>query len=179
MATGDLLATLTPTKQVPTDPSVVKSARRDYVYDNLGYGHEVLDFPASETTVAVFDNVVLGEAHGLATCYAGGGLTATFQGSMDAPNTSKAVRLGMRFESLANAGVLTTNGAATAVEATITVADAVDTLLAGTIAFTDGAQIDSLSDNGPMRVVIYRDHDHAGDTAEGTYQLSHVLIKET
>ncbi len=103
--------------------------------------------------------------------YAGGGLTFTLPWSASSA-TSGAARweLGIRrvaddAEDIDGAHTYDTNGV------TDTCASASGELSYPTIAFTNGADMDSWAEGELAVVRVYRDHDHAGDDMAGDAEL--------
>ena len=111
--------------------------------------------------------------------YDGGGLTFTIPWSASSA-TSGSVRweIGIRrlnddAEDVDGAHTYETNGA------TDTAASASGELSYPTIAFTNGADMDSWADGELAIVRIYRDHDHANDDMTGDAELWTLIGKET
>lgn len=129
----------------------------------------VLDFDAGTDEAAVFVGV-------LPRNYAGGGLTLTIHWAATSA-TSGDVVWAAQIER-ANTD-LDADSFATAQTATGT-ANGTSGILTGTaIAFTSGANMDSLAAGEPFRLKVYRDADAGGDTATGDAELVVVELKET
>jgi len=74
---------------------------------------------------------------------------------------------------------LDSDGFASAKSVTVTVSGTASYVQKATIAFSDGAEMDSLESGEPFRLKVYRDADNAYDTATGDAELVAVHVKET
>jgi hypothetical protein len=111
--------------------------------------------------------------------YGGGGLTFTIYYSMTSA-TSNQVRweIGVRriaddAEDIDSSHTYVTNGVSD------TVPSAAGEISMPTIAFTDGADMDSWAEGEAAIVRVYRDHDHADDTATGDAEMWMIKGLET
>ena len=115
--------------------------------------------------------------------YGGGGLTVKIHGSMSGANVSKTMSFDIAIERVAAAAVLTGGGSdfAAANNANPTVHADADTEFSFEIAFTDGADMDSLAAGEPYRILFKRDADGttSTDDAVGDFQLYIAHVRET
>jgi hypothetical protein len=124
-----------------------------------------------------------GVMSGILRNYRGGGVTVTFRGTMDTANAgTKVVKLACSFEKVQSGDVLGAGGndfaAAETVE--ITVNNTAGTMFEGTLAFTNGAQMDSLVTGNSFRFKITRNNAGlAGTNATGRYQLMVAVCNNT
>lgn len=163
MATGDTLLVFTPLHNEP--PAT------NYATFDTRNGHPALDFDDTTNESAVFTAV-------LPRSYGGGGVTVYLHYAMTSA-TSGDVDWDAAFERIGDqqqdidadgfAAVQSVDN--TTVPATSGLVDIV------TIAFTDGAQMDSVAAGEAFRLKITRDA--ASDTAVGDAELIAVEIKET
>ncbi len=111
--------------------------------------------------------------------YSGGGLTITYTSGATA--TTGTTDVEASFERLNSGGQdWDLDGFASAVAANFTPNTTSGTFEDETIAFTDGAQIDSLAAGELGRIMTCRDSDDAtNDTMTGDWQIGHVAIMET
>lgn len=167
MASGDTLAIFTPQANVP--PSA------DYATFDTRNGHLVLDFDASADESAIFLGV-------LPRNYAGGGITVRLFWSGTSA-TSGSVRWDAAIERLNDEGQDTDSDSfAAAQSATATAPSTSGQLQYTDIAFTDGAQMDSLAAGEAFRLKITRDADASGggtDDMTGDAELHRIEIRET
>jgi len=132
----------------------------------------VLDFNDSTDEAALWFDV-------LPIRYAEGGLTVEILFAMTSAATGDVVwcaqieRVGIEVQSLDS------DGFASAKSVTVTVSGTASYVQKATIAFSDGAEMDSLESGEPFRLKVYRDANHASDTATGDAELVAVHIKET
>jgi hypothetical protein len=115
--------------------------------------------------------------------YRGGGVTVTFKGTMDSTNTgTKVVKLAASFELVQSADVLGAGGNdfASAQTAEIVVNNTIGTMFEGTITFTDGAQMDSVTTGKLFRFKITRNNTGlSGTNATGRYRMLAAVCNNT
>lgn len=165
MASGDTLVSFSATDNHP--PATV------YATITVRNSHPILNFDPGTDEHAIFASV-------LPRNYAGGGLTVTVTW-MAATATSGNVIWNAAIERDNTAGPdLDTDDFATAQAASASAASGTCGILtAATIAFTSGAQMDSLAAGETFRLKITRDADNGSDTMAGDAQLVSVEVKET
>jgi len=163
MASGDTLLTFTPLANQPPASTYATFDTRN--------GHVVLDFDASADEVAVFGDV-------LPRHYAGGGVTVTLVW-MATTATSGNVVWSVAIERDDTATDLDTDSFATANTATAAAPATSGAPAYTTIAFTNGAQMDSLAVGEAFRLKVQRTGSSGSDTATGDAELLAVEIKET
>jgi len=134
--------------------------------------HPVLDFDDSTDESIVFSAV-------LPRAYAGGGLTIYIHWSATSATTGNVIwdvsfeRIGDGQQDTDSDGFAAVNSVTDAAPGTsghVTIAS---------VAFTDGADMDSVAVGELFRVKVTRDADHASDTLSGDVELHAVEIKET
>lgn len=112
--------------------------------------------------------------------YAGGGLTVDIMFAMTSATNGDVVwcaqfeRIGIGEQSIGSDGFASEKSAVVSVYAI-----AASRVKQATLTFTDGAEMDSLESGEPFRLKVYRDANHARDTATGDAELVAVHIKET
>jgi hypothetical protein len=165
MATGNTLLVFMPNDNEPPASGYATLDSRNQ--------HPVLDFDASAVERAVFSGV-------LPRHYGGGGLTVYLHVSASGITSGNYIfdvafeRIGDGQQDVDADGFATVQSlAATAVPATDGHVDIVS------IAFTDGAQMDSVAVGEKFRIYVERDADNASDTAAADIELHAVEIKET
>lgn len=163
MASGDTLLTFTPLANQPPASTYATFDTRN--------GHVVLDFDASADEVAVFGDV-------LPRHYAGGGVTVTLVW-MATTATSGNVVWSVAIERDDTATDLDTDSFATANTATAAAPATSGAPAYTTIAFTNGAQMDSLAVGEAFRLKVQRTGSSGSDTMTGDAELLGVEIKET
>lgn len=167
MATGDTLVVFTPHANMP--PSA------NYATLDTRNGHLVLDFDASTDESAIFGGV-------LPRNYAGGGVTVRIYWSGTSA-TSGSVRWDAAFERLDDEGQDTDSDSfASAQSATASAPSTSGSLQYTDIAFTDGAQMDSLAAGEAFRLKINRDADASGggtDDMTGDAEIHRIEISES
>ena len=132
--------------------------------------HLVLDFDASSAEDGVFSGV-------LPRHYAGGGVTATIHWMATSGTTGSVVWTGA-FERCNTD--LDADSFATGVDSSTATPNSSAGIITSTpIAFTDGAQMDSLAVGEPFRFKLTRKVADAGDTMVGDAEVMAVEIKET
>lgn len=137
--------------------------------------------PAEEVVVYDFDAAASEylDRKCLLSGYDGGGLTFTTPWSASTATSNQARwEIGIRrvqddAEDIDSSHSYDTNGVSD------TCASAAGELSYPTIAFTDGADMDSWADGEIAIVRIYRDHDHADDTMSGDAELWNLSGAET
>lgn len=164
MASGDTLAVMTPLHGAPPAANYAQLDTRN--------AHPVAAFDAATEEALYFGGV-------LPRHYAGGGLTLSLHW-MGATATSGNVLWGASLERLYAAGddidsdsfaaEQTATGAANGTSGKLTVT---------TIAFTAGAQMDSIAVGEAFRLKIARKAADGSDTMTGDAQLLRIEIKET
>jgi len=160
----DTLCTLLPSTYFPTATAYATRDTRNNT--------PVLDFDDSTDEAALWSDV-------LPVRYAGGGLTVDIMFAMTSAATGDVVwcaqieRVGIEVQSLDS------DGFASAKSVTVTVSGTASYVQKATIAFSDGAEMDSLESGEPFRLKVYRDADNAYDTATGDAELVAVHVKET
>lgn len=164
MATGNTLLIFHPNDNEPPAASYATADSRN--------AHQCLDFDAAADESAVFSAI-------LPRTYAGGGLTVCLHYAMTSATTGDVV-LTVAFERIGDGQQdLDADGFATAKSVTVTVPGTSGHVDITNIAFTNGAEIDSIAVGEKFRMNVTRDADAAGDTAAGDLELVGVEIKET
>jgi hypothetical protein len=166
MASGQTLVTLTP---LHGEPPAANFATIDF-----RNGHPVLDFDAATDESAVFTFV-------LPRNYAGSGLTVTLIWAASSA-TSGTCRWNAAIERMEDEGTDTdADSFATAQAAGATAPATSGALQYTAIAFTSGAQMDSLVAGEAARLKITRDADGTGGTDDmtGDAELVAIEIRET
>ncbi len=163
MASGNTLLGL-----FPLDADVVASNYATLDYRNL---HPVLDFDAATDESAVFTAIM--PRH-----YAGGGLTVYVHIAFTSA-TSGVARFDISFERIGSVLDIDADSFATAKSVEVTADATSGVVVVASLAFTDGAEIDSIAAGEAFRIKIVRDANHANDTAAGDAELVAVEIKET
>ena len=165
MAAGDTLLIFTPQANEPPAANYATLDSRN--------GHLVLDFDADTDESAVFKGVM--PRH-----YGGGGVTVYLHYGM-----STAVADGVvwtaAFERVSDSQQdIDADGFAAAQTITDTVPGTSGHVTIAAIAFTDGAQMDSIAAGEGFRLRLTRDANHAtDDTATGDAELWAVELRET
>ena len=165
MASGDTLVIFSPLDNEP--PS------SNYATIDTRNGHPVLDFDASTDESAIFSGI-------LPRNYGGGGLTVTIYW-MATSATSGATRWQAAIERMDTGTDLDSDSFASAQSAGTTASATSGAQVSTAIAFTSGAQMDSLAAGEPFRLKINRDADGTTgtDNMTGDAELLAVEIKET
>ena len=164
MASGNTLVIFTATDNRPPATAYATFDTRNT--------HPVLDFDAATDEEAVFSAV-------LPRHYGSGGTTITIYWAATSATTGDVVWTGA-WERIADEGQdMDADSFATANSATATTAGTSGSLQYTTIAFTDGAQMDSVALGEAFRLKITRDANAVGDTMTGDAELWAVEIKET
>lgn len=163
MASGNTLLGL-----FPLDADTISTNYATLDYRNL---HPVLDFDATTDEHAVFTAVM--PRH-----YGGGGLTVYLHIAFTSA-VSGVARFDISFERIGAVQDIDSDGFA-AIKSVEVAANATSgVLVIGSLAFTDGAEIDSIAAGEVFRIKITRDANHANDTATGDAELVAVEIMET
>lgn len=172
MGSGDSIAGFEPFENVPPSTNY---ALPDLI-DAVTGVRPVLDFSTSADKVAIFNGRI--PRH-----YDGGGLTLKIEGAIDTANTgTKVVRISASFERVTTSDDLDAGGSdfASAQTSEITVNNTANAMFSGTIAFTDGAQMDSLAAGDKFRLRITRHNSGlTGTNATGDFQLLGLELVET
>jgi hypothetical protein len=164
MATGNTLAKFFPNDNEPPSAAFATFDTRN--------GHPVLDFDAGTDEEAIFSDVLVRH-------YAGGGITAYVHYSMTSATTGDVV-LDVQFERIGDGQQDTdADGFAAVQSATVTVPGTSGNVDIAAIAFTDGAQMDSVAVGELYRVKVRRDANNASDTATGDLEFHALELKET
>jgi hypothetical protein len=162
MASGDTLVVFTPFgNEQPGANGATLDVRNN---------QPVLDFDAGTDEYAVFSGI-------LPRSYAGSGLTVTLWCMMTSATSNNVIMQAAierrNTDADSDSFAAAQSSAATAVNGTSGIPFAV------TIAFTAGAQMDSLAAGEPFRIKVNRDADNGSDNAAGDLELLAVEIKET
>lgn len=166
MASGNTLLIFTPQAN---EPPAANAASPD-----LRNQHPVLDFDDTTDESAVFSAV-------LPRNYAGGGLTVYIHYAMTSATTGK-VRWDAAFERIGDGQLdIDSDSFATAKSVNLAAVDGTSgNVDIASIAFTDGAEIDSVAVGELLRLQITRKpSDGTNDTAVGDAELLAVEVKET
>lgn len=163
MASGDTLLTFTPLANQPPASS--------YATFDIRNGHVILDFDASADEQALFGDV-------LPRHYAGGGVTVTLVW-LATTATSGNVVWSVAIERDDTATDLDADSFATANTATAATSATSGAPTYTTIAFTNGAQMDSLAAGEAFRLRVQRTGTSGSDTMTGDAELLAVEVKET
>lgn len=163
MATGDSLLQFLPTNNAPP--------ASDFATVDLRNSHVVLDFDATTNESAVFHAV-------MPQTYGGGGVTVYIHYAMSTA-TSGDIDWDVAFERIGDQQLdIDADSFATAQSVDNTTVPGTSGLVdVVSVAFTDGAQMDSVAVGEAFRVKVTRDA--ASDTAAGDAELVAVEIRET
>ena len=163
MAAGDLLCDISVLENVPPSSNYATPDSRNQ--------HRVLDFDASTNESAVFTRVMPDH-------YDGGGVTVYIHYSMSSA-TSDTVDWDVAFERIGDQQLDIDSdsfAAVNSVDNTTVPGDSGDVDIAS-VAFTDGADMDSVAAGELFRIKVTRDA--SSDDAAGDAELHRVVIKET
>jgi hypothetical protein len=164
MASGNTLAVFTPLHNEPPTSAFATPDTRN--------GHPVLDFDASADASAVFSST-------LPRHYAGGGLRITLIWAASSA-TSGDVKWNVGIERGEEAGTdMDADSFAAEQTATGTAPGGSGQYRYTEVAFTAGAEMDSLAVGEAFRLKVTRDADAAADTMTGDAELRAVEIRET
>jgi len=164
MAAGDLLVDFSAQCGEPPSASAATPDVRN--------GHPVLDFDASVDEAAVFTGIMPWH-------YAGGGVTvyAVVSFSSDTTNTHTG-QLGISFERIGDAQQdLDSDGFAAANDMTVAVPSTSGNTEVGNVAFTDGADMDSVVAGELFRIKVNCDVSDSDFT--GDLELLRLVLRET
>jgi len=164
MASGQTLLIFNAQSGVPPGSSAPQLDTRN--------NHTVWDFDAAANEILDFETL-------LPRNYAGGGLTVTLVWSATAATTGVTRWLASFERHQADTTDIDTDSFATAQAVNATAPGTNGTRSYDVIAFTDGAQIDSLAVGESFRLRIERDATNAADTMVGDAELARVEIRET
>lgn len=163
MASGDLLAEWTALSGEPSSSNYATLV----VVNNQA----MLEFDADTDESAYFAGV-------LADHYAGGGLTVTLMWTSESATSGNCVWT-CAVERQASTAATGSDSFATAQTVTAVSPGTAGNLEYDTIAFTSGAQMDSLVVNERFRLLITRDANNGSDTMTGDARLLAVALRET
>lgn len=165
MATGDLLALW---GAYDNEPPAANYATLD-----TRNAHPVLDFDDTTDEAAIFSGV-------LPPNYAGGGLTAKLHYAMTSATTGK-IRWDASVERLGETQDMDADSFASAQSVNVAAVDGTSGVLdVASVAFTSGAQMDSLAAGEGFRIKIERKpSDTTNDTATGDAELRFLALYET
>jgi hypothetical protein len=144
----------------------------DYATLDVRNGHLVLDFDAATDESAVFSGV-------LPQHYGSGGVTVYLHWSASGVTTNAVVwtaafeRVGAGQQDIDEDGFATANSVTATAPGTDGFVDI------ASIAFTNGAQMDSVAVGEKFRIKVTRDADNGADTMAGDAELHAVEIRET
>lgn len=166
MASGDLLI---PLNALHAISPATNGGRHDKVNE-----HPVVDFQATTANeLIVFPSLMMPPNYG------GGGITVYIHYAMSSA-TSNAVKWDVFFERIGDQQQnITSDGFATEQSVTVTVPATAGLVDVTSIAFTDGAQIDSIAVGEGFRLKLERDQADAADTASGDAEFWGMRITET
>jgi hypothetical protein len=164
LASGNTLVIFTPLANEPPSANYATLDLRNY--------HPVLDFDADADEAAVFTGV-------LPRAYAGGGVTVYLHWAATSA-TSGNVVWDVSFERIGDDVLDIDSDSFAAVQSVTAAASGTSgNVVIDTIAFTNGAQMDSVAAGEAFRLKINRDANNANDTMTGDAELVAVEIKET
>lgn len=167
MASGETLCVFTPAANIPPASNYATLDTR-----NSTSPHLVLDFDASTDEAAIFSGV-------LPKHYAGGGITVYIHWAATSA-TSGDVIWGVQFERIGEGSQdIDSDGFASAKTVTATASGTSGNVDIASVAFTNGAEIDSIAVGEVFRLKVYRDADAGGDTMSGDAELLAVELRET
>lgn len=165
MAAGDTLLIFAPLQN--------EAPSSAYATIDLRNLHFVLDFDDTTEEAAVFSGI-------LPRNYGGSGITIYIHYAMSSAESGDVIwtaaveRIGDGQQNIDSDGFASSQSSGA-----ITVPGTSGLVDVCTIAFTDGAQIDSLAVGEAFRLKISRDADNASDTATGDAELLAIEIRET
>lgn len=164
MASGDTLLIFTPLQNEPPSSAYATLDTRN--------GHVVLDFDAATDESAIFKSV-------LPRHYDGGGVTVYLHVAFTSATTNEA-RFDVAFERVGDGQQdIDSDGFASAQSVDVTAPATSGHVEIASVAFTDGAQMDSVAVGEGFRLKITRDANHANDDATGDAELWAVELVET
>lgn len=164
MASGNTLTTVSVQNNEPPATTFATLDSRN--------GHLVLDFDAATDESAIFTEV-------LSRAYAGGGITVNIHYAMSSAITGDVV-LTAEFERIGDGQQdIDLDSFAAAQTVTVTVPLTSGNVDIASLAFTNGAQIDSIAVGEAFRIRITRDANNLADTSAGDLELLACELKET
>jgi hypothetical protein len=164
MASGNTLLVFT---ALANEPPATAYATLD-----LRNNHPVLNFDATTNESAVFRGV-------LPRHYGGGGITVYLHVAFASATTNEA-RFDVSFERIGDAQQnIDSDGFASAQSVDVTAPATSGNVKIANIAFTNGAQIDSIAAGEMFRLKVTRDASNVNDDATGDAQLIAIELKET
>ena len=143
----------------------------DYATLDLRNNHPVLDFEQNSGTFSVFSAV-------LPRNYGGGGITSYIHWSADGVTVNDAI-IGLAFERIGTAQDVDNDSFASFKIVTGTAPGTDGFVTIDNIAFTDGAEIDSIAVGELFRIKVWRNAEAAGDDMAANMELHAVELKET
>lgn len=162
MASGDTL--------IVFPPLAVESPAANFATIDIRNGHPVLDFDGATDEEAVFSGI-------LPRNYSGGGLTVKCHVALTSA-TSGDARLQAAFERIDAGGLdIDADSFAAFQSAGVTAPGTSGQIVVGSIAFTSGAQMDSLAAGEPFRLKIRRDADGTSGTDNITTDLELLMVE--
>lgn len=143
-----------------------------YPTKDLRNFHPVLDFDAASDEATQWSRI-------LPRNYAGGGLTVNIHFSATGI-TSGNVIFDVSFERIGTGSQDTDSDGYAAVQSVTSAVPATDgNVGVASVAFTNGAQMDSIAVGELYRIKVNRDANNGSDTAAADVELHHIEIKET
>lgn len=134
-------------------------------------GHPVLDFDATTDESAIFRAV-------LPQNYAGGGITVYLHVAFSSA-VANVARFDIAFERIGSAQQdIDADGFATAKSVDITAPGTSGHVTIASLAFSNGAEIDSIAVGESFRIKVTRDANHANDTASGDCEAIMLELRE-
>jgi len=165
MASGDTLLIFTPLSNEPTSASFATLDIRNQ--------HPVLDFDATDAEFGVFTAVMPRNYAG--TTGITGYISAAFTSA-----TSGSLVFGLSIERIGSEVLdIDSDSFAASQSVTIGAPGTNGQVITGSVALTDGAQMDGLLVGEAFRLKIVRDVADASDTATGDAEMLTIEIKET
>lgn len=145
----------------------------DYATLDTRNNHAVLDYDAGTDEAAYFTGV-------MPRNYGGGGITAYIHYAMSTATTAEVIWLGA-FERIGDGSQdIDSDGfASDQSSGAVTVPGTSGNVDIASIAFTDGAQMDSIAVGEAFRFRLTRDANDAGDDATGDAEVIAIELKET
>lgn len=165
MASGDLLAVFVPQSNEPPSANAATPDLRNY--------HPVLDFDATTDEEAVFSGV-------MPPNYDGGGITVKVKSAATSATSGNMVWQAA-FELIDSQDMDSDSFAAFQGSGAIAISGTSGVITSASIAFTNGAQMDSVTAGSMYRLKIRRDADNtsATDSVTGDLELRFVEVYET
>ena len=164
MASGNSLVTFHPWQAEPVVSNYATQDVRNY--------HPVLDFDPDTDESIVFSDI-------LPRAYSGGGITVYIHWAASSATSSNVVWM-VAFERIGDEQQdIDSDGFATAKSVTAAVPTTLGNVSIDSIAFSNGAEIDSIAVGEKFRIKVTRDADNASDGATGDVELVGIELKET